>query len=146
MNIQEGIVSRPIHSQILTEQATMLSHSMQHHRPPPEASYHHTHPEYTNQPSPAGDVSVHTLEEYIAPGSEVVKSLMSLCSCSSIHDNQFTIDIYTMQFTMLTKQIGRLNNEVEYSKKKLLNEQKMKSKYKCEVDRLNVKRLDNQPM
>jgi hypothetical protein len=51
-----------------------------------------------------------------------------------------------MQLTMLTKQVGWIKNEVAHSQKRLLNEQKMKSKYKCEVDRLNVKRLDNQPM
>jgi hypothetical protein len=133
-NTEEVIVSQPILPQKM-EQTSKDAVTFNAASSPATNSVLSTHTPviYDNQPPPACDMLVHTPEDYTLTDSEAANSVMSQHSWSSIRENERTIDIYAMQLAVLTNQIGRLTNEIIHSNKKLLNEQKMNQKYKCEV-------------
>jgi hypothetical protein len=72
---------------------------------------------------------------------------MSASSRRSWHsstNNERTIDQQKLQLLLRAKENDKLRNDINVLRNKLLNEQKMKSKYKREVDRLTGKILKNE--
>jgi hypothetical protein len=90
----------------------------------------------TETPSPSTNSHVHTPEDSNVSHIEHTTSASSRRSSHSITNNERNIGQHKLQILLRAKENDKLRNEINVLRNKLLNEQKMKSKYKREIDRL----------